>query len=436
MALQAQTPDLSRIQALVERLTPDHRAAAKPQTAREVISCIMETDFNANLSNPAAWDSTFRYINRVDEENGYRVLTQESYFFEEGLGFDLETRTLIYGVDDQGSFEGGFDSVVQLVPENGELIEFVKVYPFYNAANQPERLDIYFNTAAFGLPLGLILFGQNYFYYDANGYTIATSSKAVDFATFSLINADTSFFVNNAAGQPLEQTDWSWDNDAMAYEPNYRYTYTYLSVGGDLESEVIEQGDQGAWIFISRNLYFYNKPGQVSRQEIQIGEPGNWTTVQEIAYTYDAEDRVTEELESVVEANGERIPNLRTLRAYDTPEGWLELVTGQRFEMGAWVNVSLAIFEDCSGITSLDEVAADPTVKAWFNGARQLEFQVSEGETARLVEVFDLTGRPVLVATPAANAQALDAARLQQGLYLVRVTLADGRMTTLKAMQW
>lgn len=436
MALQAQTPDLSGIKALVERVSPNPRKEVKPNAAREVISCTQETIFSAGTA-PMSFDSTFRNINRIDENNGYRVLTQEAFSFDAVSGFELESSTLVYGVDVQGTFEGGFDSVVQFIPDGtGGLLVYVKIFPFYNGANQIERLDIYFNTAAFGLPFGLLLFGQNLFYYDANGYQVATASKQVDFGTFSLINADSSFFVNNSAGQVLEETDWQWDPDASAYEATYRYTYTYVTTGGDTESETIEGWDGSDWAYLSRNLYFYNKPGQVNRQDIQTGGPGAWETVQDIAYSYDVQDRLILELESNFDSPGVKTPAFRNLYTYDTPQGWLQESIGQYYELGNWINANRAILEDCLGTSSLDEVAADPTVKAWFNSARQLEFQLSEGSEARLVEVFDLTGRPVLVATPAAQQQVIDAARLQQGLYLVRISLTNGQSATRKAMQW
>jgi hypothetical protein len=438
-ALQAQSPDLDAIKSLMERLMPSQRVSVTPSpaSAREIISCIRETVFNTGQTG-AGWDSTFRNVTLIDEVNDYRVLIQESYTFDEVTGFELIFRTQVYGVDAAGSTEGRFDSIVQVIAdENQGLLDYVKVYPTYTPAGNPARYDIYFNTGAFGLPLGFILFGQNLFYYDQNDFLIATASKQVDFTTFSMANSDSTALVNNAVGQVILETEWQWDTDFNLYEPTYRYGYTYFTPGGDLETETIEYWVGSDWEYNSHNIYTYYKPGQVSRQEIQIGEPGAWVTVQEVAYTYDAQDRLVEERESNVDFNGAKTPFYRTVHTYDSPDGLLLESISQYNDQGIWVNSGRIIQEDCTDeFSSVDEPATKMVLQAWFNSARQLELSVRPEADVRLIEVFDLSGRPVLQASLSGYPHPVDAARLQQGLYLVRVTMADGAVATHKAMQW
>lgn len=351
LGLQAQSLDHPTLQRLLERISPKAQKAVQFDS-RAILSCTRETIFQTETG--MSWDSSEQTIVTVDDDKGFLTRTEDLFIYELGANPTLAERVVTYGTIDPDNMEAPFDSIVTFAgdPISGDLVEFIKIFPTLSPTGKIVKLDIYFNTGIFGLPLGTILFGINNFYYDANDYLIATASKQASFDNFpiiTLVNADSTFYTNNTAGQPLIETSWEWDTDLNVYAPISRNTYTYVFPGGDESSLVFESWDGADWIYNSRTLSFYNKPGQLNRNEFQIGAPGSWITVQELLFTYDNQDRLIQALNQSVD-NDVKIPIFRELVNYDKPEGWITETIGQFFNLGNWENSERRLFENCDNV--------------------------------------------------------------------------------------
>lgn len=431
LGLQAQTaqfPSMQEVNALLAR-----KKARVAATAREITSCTRETNFDWNDSS-AAWDSTSQTITEVDETNGYTTFIQKGYQYDAVEGWVLQEETRVYGIDDFNDPESQFDSLVILAPDqvSGQQVVFVKGYNFYNPQGKVEKVDVYLNTGFFGIPLGTVLFGRNLFFYDANGFLISESSKQLDFNTFSLVNGDSTSYANNSAGQPLVETNFEWDGTS-AYIPLTRFTLTYYSVGGDVQTQTIEEWDETVpgFVYTSKTTYTFAKPGIVSKEEIQVGNPGSWITVQEITYTYDAQDRLLQQLQQTVDPAGAKEPFSRINNLYDTPEGWDVVSTSQNYIGGVWVNSSRSILEPCEPKSSVREPLSAGMLKAFFNDGQTLQLEFDATVSPARVSVVDMQGRLV-------TASALHAGTNQvrvnavTGIYTVLVQFANGTMTSMK----
>ncbi len=341
----ASLPTLEQLTAMIK-----DKQAAISKHSREIVSCTRESTFNWDVQ-AMAWDSSEQYVIEIDETNGYISAKETIYEYDATEGWLLVQETHIYGGADLEDINARFDSIIVLATDqvSGDLIEYIKAYPTYSASGKIIQLDILLNTGFFGIPLGIVPFGTNFFYYDANDFLIAEASKEFDFTFFTLINSDTTAYVNNSAGQPTLETSWSWDADLGVYVPVSRYTYTYPSPGGDRITQIYEEWNEitPGWEYNSRTLISYNKPGQVSNEEIQIGTPGNWVTVQQIDYTYDVQGRATQILQLTVDGNGIETPLGRTTNMYDTAQGWISVSINQFYFNGAWENDFRSILEDC-----------------------------------------------------------------------------------------
>jgi hypothetical protein len=358
----ATLPTLEQLTTLIK-----NKQAAFNKQSREIVSCTRETTFNWDLQT-MAWDSSEQYIIEIDETNGYVSAKETIREYDDTTGWVLVQETNIYGSTNFEDINAHFDSIIVLATDqvSGDLIEYIKGYPTYSASGKILQLDILLNTGFFGIPLGIIPFGSNFFNYDANDFLIAESSKEFDFNTFDLINSDTTDYENNTAGQPLLETSWSWDADLGEYIPVSRYSYTYVALGGDRATQIYETWNETTpgWEFNSRTLYSYNKPGQVSNEEIQIGSPGNWVTVQEIDYAYDAQDRTTQILQQEVDANGIKTPLGRIINMYDTVEGWISTSLNQFYSNGVWENSFSSILEDCDNTGAAPDAPTSLTATA------------------------------------------------------------------------
>lgn len=366
--LPAQNQPLPPITDLLGILQKESRTLT-PAPAREIIRCTRQTEFTAN---GMIWDSTNQIITIVDDQDGNLIHTESIAQYDETEGFKLIVETVVFGAPDPDNpFAEGMDSIIQYTtdPVSGDLVVYVKLYPYYTPSGQFSHIDIYLNTGIFGFPLGIIFFGTNLFYYDANDLLIATATKQVNIFTAELENGDTTAFSYNMNNQLEQETSWEWNPDSSAYVPLSRYSYTYVSpTEGDVASWVIEEWDGTMWSFVSRTNYTYNKPGQVSMDEIQIGAPGSWITVGQVAYTYDGSDRLTQRLESSVDGGGIITPLNRTTYSYDTPENWHVEIIDQIYINATWENSTRIIIEDCDNAgaapdapTSLAAVPAGAT---------------------------------------------------------------------------
>lgn len=321
------------------------------RNSREIVSCTRETYFNWDETG-MVWDSSEQFILEVDVTSGYTTVIASGYEFTDPTGWSLTQKTYGYGIEGSVEVLTKYDSIVVFAEDqvSGMLVEYFKVIPTYNAAGNIEFTETYLNLGFFGIPGGTVLFGKELFYYDANDYQIANATKEYDLGTFTLINGDSTHFVNNSAGQPLTETSWSWDSTLEVYIPQSRYTYTYDVPGGELTTRINENWDEimQDWAYNSRTLFTYIKPGLLSKEEIQIGSPGNWETIQEISYTYDGQDRLTLELQQNVDVNGIKTPISRVNNSYETIQGWNYESISQYYSGGTWVNDSRTISEDCA----------------------------------------------------------------------------------------
>lgn len=438
--LQAQnTPVLPTIEGIVKHLrTIKSESAAQ---LRDEVSCTRETEFTWNTSK---WDSTYQTITTVDDTDGkinVEIITSE---YVDPDGFLVTEKIQGFGIVGQLDLEEmpvSYDSVLLYGPDQftGDLILIARLLPTYNGNGKLVKQDTYFNTAFFGLPLGFVLFGVNLFYYDANDFLISEASKAVDLGTFTLENGDTTHYDNNVAGQILVEQAWEWDTDLMAYIDVYRNTNTYISLGGDLATVTYESWNEGTMSFDynSQSVFTYGKPGQVSKEEIMTGSPGNWLTVQEISYTYDGQDRVTLTSYKNVNPNGVKTDTNRETISWDTPQGWTSESIFQNFENGIWVNNSRAILEPCTPISSVTPaLAADLFLNAWFDGGSQLNLTCSPDAKAEQLDLYDLQGRLSLHTALSPGQNKVNGSALMAGMYLARVTFADGRVAARQVQKF
>ena len=427
-AQTTQTPSLEEVNALIAR-----KKARVAASSREIVSCTRQTDFDWS-STSSAWDSTAQTITEVDETNGYTTFIQKGYQYDAAEGWVLQEETRVFGIDDFNDPESQFDSLVILAPDQitGDLVVFVKGYNFYNAQGKLQKVDVYLNTGFFGIPLGTVLFGRNLFFYDANGFLTSESSKQLDFNTFALVNGDSTSYANNSGGQPLVETSFEWDETA-GYIPLTRYTFTYYSVGGDVQSQIIEEWDDTVpgFVYTSKTNYTYFKAGLVSKEEIQVGNPGSWITVQEVTYTYDAQDRLLQQLQQTVDPAGMKEPFSRITNQHNTPEGWTVVAVSQNYVGGAWVNSGRSILEPCEPQSSVKEPVVPGMLKAFFNDGQTLQLEFDATASPAKLSVIDLQGRLV-------TASALHAGTNQvrvnagTGIYTVLVQFTDGTMTSVK----
>jgi hypothetical protein len=363
--VQAQIADFSK-EARIEIPAKAHQLLASLKKAdREIISCLRTTQF---FVNAGVADSSTQTITTVDETNGYLTLTQTTHAYENGQ-WVFQEEVVLYGTDQVGSeelFDSPLDSLAFFGtdPVTGQKILVVKGIVTLTPTDKLERIDIFLNTGFFGLPLGTILFGVNLFYYDNDDYLIATASKEVDFfAGFLLVNADTAHYQNNVAGQPLVETNWQWEDNA--YVPTNRITRTYPNPGDQEDTIMFESWNEGTsqWDFNSLSLLSYTAAGNLSAEIVQVGSPGMWQTVQEILYTYDAQDRLTELLQQLVDPNGNTSPFDREIYQYDQPQGWIYLKMDQSFQAGSWVTYERTIHEECDNVGTAPEAPTQLTAQ-------------------------------------------------------------------------
>lgn len=402
--------------------------------AREIVSCTRQTDFNWN-ETAVAWDSTSRTITEVDETNGYTTFIQKGYQYDAAEGWVIQEETRIYGIDNLTDPEARFDSLVILAPDqvSGDLVVFVKGYNIYNAQDKLQQVDVYLNTGFFGIPLGTVLFGRNLFFYDANGFLTSEASKQLDFNSFTLVNGDSTSYANNSAGQPLTEASFEWDAAAGSYIPLTRYTYTYISPGGDVQTQTIEEWDDvlPGFAYTSNTNYTYVKAGLVSKEEIQVGNPGSWITVQEVTYTYDAQDRLLEQLQQTVDPAGAKEPFSRINNQYDTPEGWTSLSTTQSYIGGAWFNNSRSILEPCEPQSSVQDALAAGMLKAYFSSAQMLQLDFDAAVNPLMLSVIDMQGRLVTASPLHAGTNQVQVPA-GAGIYNVVVRFANGTVVSTK----
>lgn len=322
---------------------------------REIISCFRTTEFSVNAG---VSDSSFQVFTTVDETNGYLTYTQTTNAYELGK-WEFQEEYVIYGPRDLANIEAAAVDSFALFgtdPVTGEKILVVKGIFTLSATEKIDRIDIFLNTGFFGLPLGTILFGVNLFYYDNDDYLIATASKEVDiFGGFVLVNADSSHYVNNAAGQALVETSWQWDGSV--YIPTTRLTRTYPAPGDQEDTVIFESWNEGTseWEYNSLSLLSYTASGNISAEIVQVGGPGSWQTVQEILYSYDAQDRLTEVLQQLVDLNGATTPFDRDVYQYDQPQGWIYQLLRQSFQANAWVTYARILHEECDNVGTIPD---------------------------------------------------------------------------------
>lgn len=440
--LQAQTvPVLPTIESVTQ-----HLLAIRQQQAaqlREEVSCTRETELNWNSAS-MKWDSAYQTISKVEEVDGKTNIIIESYEYDEVEGHVLTEEIHAYGIEgfinleDEPAF---YDSLLLFGPDQftGDLILVARILPTYGSNGKIAKQETYFNTAFFGFPLGFVLFGVNLYYYDMDDYLIAESSKEVDLGTFDLMNGDTTAYTNNSAGQILVEQTWTWNADLMIYEPISRTTNTWVSPGGDMATLTYESYDEGtmSWVYNSRTVYSYSKPGLVSKAEIQVGMPGSWQTVQEINYTYDGMDRQTLALYKSVEANGNKTDTYREVTKWDTVEGWISETISQDNVNGTWVNSDRTILEPCSPVSSITPaLVQDAFLNTWFDASQQLQLTFADHTVPQSLVVYDLQGRLNLSTTLRNGQRQIDGSSLMPGMYLVRVTFADGSVAARQAQKF
>ena len=440
--LQAQNaPVLPTIEGVISHLrTIKSNGAA---TLREEISCTRETEFNWNTTT-TKWDSLYQTITKVDETDGKINIEISTSEYDAVDGFVATEVIKGYGIVGFVDFEDeptSFDSLLFFGPDQftGDLILIARILPTYNAKGKIVKQDTYFNTAFFGFPLGIVLFGVNLYYYDANDYLIAEASKAYDLGTFALENGDSIQYTNNAAGQILVEQTWSWNTDVMDYDNTSRTTNSYIMMGGDVATVTYESWDENTMGFVynSQSAFSYVKPGLVLKEEIKTGSPGNWLTVQEISYTYDAQDRVTLTSYKSVNPNGVKTDTNRENVKWDTPQGWTSESIFQTFVGGNWVNNDRSILEPCSPISSVKPPLASETfLNAWFDACRQLNLTFAVGTQPRTLDLYDIQGRLSLRADLTNGQNKIDGSALLAGMYLARVTYADGRVAAKQVQKF
>ncbi len=440
IGIQAQSvPVLPTIESVIHHLrtiTPKSGA-----TLREEVSCTRETEFTWNSSK---WDSTYQTITTVDDTNGKITVEVTTSEYDQADGFLVTEKIKVFGIVGDFDLESetvSYDSIHLFGPDQftGDLIMIARIIPTYNGQGKVANQDTYFNTAFFGLPLGFVLFGVNLYYYDGSDFLIAEASKAVDLGSFALENGDSTTYTNNAAGQVLVERSWTWDTDLMAYDNIYRNTNTYVSLGGDLATVTYESWNGGtmAFEYNSQSAYTYSKPGLVSKEEIKTGAPGNWLTVQEITYTYDAQDRVTLTSYKNVNPNGSKTDANRETVKWDTPQGWTSESIYQSFTGGNWVNNDRTILEPCQPISSVKApLATQALLNVWFDGSNQLNLTFAVNEQPRSLDLYDLQGRLSLKSDLRNGQNKIDGSALMPGMYMVRVTFADGRVAAKQVQKF
>lgn len=440
VGLQAQTaPVLPTIEGVISHLrTMKSNGAA---TLREEISCTRATEFKWNASK---WDSTYQTITTVDEANGKIDVELTISEYDASKGFIVAEKVQAFGIvgnfniDEEPVY---YDSLLQYGPDlfTGEQILIARILPTYDTKGLLIKEDTYFNTAFFGLSDGFVLFGVNFYYYDANDFLISESSKAAELGIFSLENADSIQYTNNVAGQVLEKQSWEWDPTLLTYINVFRTTNTYISLGGDQATVTYESWNDNTMNFDynSHSVFTYGNPGLVSKEEIQTGSPGNWQTVQEISYTYDAQDRVTLTSYKSVNPNGVKTDTNRENVKWDTPQGWTSESIYQTFVNGNWVNNDRVILEPCVPIVSVKTpLVSNAILNAWFDGNNQLNLTFAADEQPRSLDLYDLQGRLSLNSDLRNGQNKIDGSALMPGMYLARVTFADGRIAAKQVQKF
>lgn len=440
--LQAQTaPVLPTIESVTQHLRSfkQHQAAQ----LREEVSCTRSTDMTWDPAT-MSWDSSYQDITTVEEVDGKTNVVISVYEYDEVEGHVLTEEIHAYGIDGFVSLDeepAFYDSLLLFGPDQftGDLILIARILPTYGSNEKIAKQETFFNTAFFGFPLGFVLFGVNLYYYDMDDFLIAESSKEVDLGTFDLMNGDTTSYTNNSAGQILVELTWTWNADLMVYEPISRTTNTWVSLGGDLATLTYESYDQGtmSWVYNSRTVYSYTKPGLIGKSEIQVGMPGTWMTVQEISYTYDAKDRQTLALYKNVSPNGSKTDTYREVTKWDTTEGWISETITQDNVNGTWVNSERNILEPCSPVSSITpELAQHAFLNTWFDASQQLQLAFAEGDLPQTLALYDLQGRLSLTADLRNGQRQIDGTQLMPGMYLVRVTFANGTVAARQAQKF
>lgn len=240
-----------------------------------------------------------------------------------------------------------------------------------------------------------------------------------------------------------------------------RYTHTYNAAGK--RTQLLEDTYLGgAFTALVRRLWSYNALGQVSVYETQSRAGAAWDPLQRATYAYNAAGKVRQYVvESAGLTSGVYGNSSRHTFSFDA-QGREILLTSENWD-NAWGPSSQTAYAYAANgdLTTATLQAWNPSTSAYQNAQRivltyaqvtatrntlqissRLTVAPNPGADAQVhfalltpavasVEVFDLTGRRVAVAQPAApyaageHAVSLAGAALAPGLYLVKLRAGD-----------